>query len=235
MTFVQITEYPGTPDRTAYGMRVALAVVMVCGTGCAAARGTIDLAPAASGAWQVVDRSPVIVIERGRQILRFDERAGGGAAWNPALQLADGDIDVDVRGRNVPQKSFVGVTFHMTSGSEFEVLWLRPFNFASADSVRRLHAVQYASYPAFSWEVLRAQHPGAYEAAVPSGTDPDGWVHLHIELRGTHVALYLNGATTPVLAVESLGGRTTGPVGLWVGSQSNGDFANLRVRAGAVR
>jgi hypothetical protein len=90
--------------------------------------------------------------------------------------------------------------------------------------------VQFASYPNFGWEVLRKEHPGGFEAPVPSDLQPDGWVHLRLVTLGDRVAIYLNRAPNPVLVVESPAHRSTGAVGLWVGDNSPGDFANLQVR-----
>ncbi len=204
-----------------------LALSLLFGARATSAQQRIDLAPAASGSWLLFNRGAALVTDGSRRVLTLDERANGGLVWNPALQLADGDIDVDVRGRDILQKSFLGVAFHMASADSFEVLWLRPFNFQGADSARRAHAVQYASYPEFTWQALREQYPGGYESAVPPGIKPNGWVHMHIELRGTHVSLFLNGAASPTLSVESRGDRRGGGVGLWVGDNSPGEFTNL--------
>jgi len=41
--------------------------------------------------------------------------------------------------------------------------------------------------------------------------------------------VYVEHAATPSLAVNTLAGRKTGLVGLWVGNGSGGDFANLTI------
>lgn len=195
-----------------------------------AAQEVIDLSSTTRAPWRPVNRSPSVVSEDGRPILRFEELPGGGMIWNPGLELGEGSIEVDLRGRDVPQRSFLGVAFHIADDEQFEVVWLRPFNFQATDSARHAHAVQYASYPTHTWQALREKHPGMYEAPVPADLQPDQWVHLRIELRPGRVAVYLNGAATPVLDVASLDGPNQGGVGLWVGDQSNGDFASLRIR-----
>jgi hypothetical protein len=43
------------------------------------------------------------------------------------------------------------------------------------------------------------------------------------------VSVYVNDAKTPALVVTELGDLTHGPVGVWVGNNSNGHFANLRL------
>jgi hypothetical protein len=180
--------------------------------------------------WRTVNRATTLVDSGGRTFLRFDERPNVGMAWRPSLDFADGDIELDVRGRDVFQKSFVGVAFRMAADSAFDVVYLRPFNFRSTDPVRHAHAVQYASYPTASWERLRADHPGEYEAAMPGDVDPSAWVHLRLALRGRDLQLFVDRAPTPALHVQTLGGRTRGGVALWVGDLSPGDFANVVVR-----
>lgn len=194
-----------------------------------AAQNAIDLRSAATS-WTVFNRSASVLDSGGRTILRLTDKPNGGMIWNPSLRMQDGEINVDVRGRDVFQKSFLGVAFHVASGDSLDVVWLRPFNFRAADSARHAHAVQYAAYPNASWEKLRADHPGAFEAAFPGNGDPDAWHHLRLILRGEDLTVYIDGAATPVLHVQTKGGRTTGGIGLWVGDQSPGDFANLTVQ-----
>ena len=181
--------------------------------------------------WRSLSRSPSVVDSGGLRFNRFPDGEGVGLAWTDKVDFADGEIDVDVRGRDVFQKSFVGVMFRATADTSFDLVYLRPFNSASPDSVRRSHAVQYTSYPGFTWERLRADHPGRYEAAAVPQPGPNDWVHVRLSLHGTNLEVYLNHSATPALHVQTLGGRTRGGVGLWVGDLSPGDFANLTLRA----
>ncbi|MEP6492481.1 MAG: family 16 glycoside hydrolase [bacterium] len=179
--------------------------------------------------WHLVDRTVEHLTVDGRRAVRFDERPGSGSAWNSNVVFTDGEIEFDARGRDELQKSFVGVMFHAVSGTDAEIVYLRPFNFRAADSTRHAHAVQYTSYPVFSWEKLRAEHPGVYEKSVPPDLKPDDWVHVRVSVHGPDVRVYLNGSSTPVLSVQSLRAVRRGGVGLWVGDASNGDFANFTV------
>jgi uncharacterized protein with NRDE domain len=43
------------------------------------------------------------------------------------------------------------------------------------------------------------------------------------------VTVYVNGNQEPSLSVEQLNKRTSGKIGLWVGNNSDGDFANLTI------
>ena len=179
--------------------------------------------------WQAVARAPTVVRENDVEVVRFDERADAGALWNPHWVFEDGTIEVDVRGRDVLQKSFVGIAFRMIDAGTLEVVWLRPFNFRSADPVRRTRAIQFASYPDYPWQRLRAEHPGVFEASLPVSVAPDDWVHLRVEVHGRHVRVFVDRAVHPALDVETPDAPRAGGIGLWVGSDSDGDFRNLEV------
>src|ERR1700722_18765388 len=68
---------------------------------------------------------------------------GDGVAWINNLELTNGAIEVDIKGKDTFQLSFVGIAFHGVDDSTFEAVYFRPFNFHSPDPVRKTHAVQY--------------------------------------------------------------------------------------------
>jgi hypothetical protein len=181
--------------------------------------------------WTAVNRPPTLVDSAGKRFVRFPEAAGAAMIFTRDVDFDNGDIDFDVRGRDVFQKSFVGVAFRVAADTVYDLVYLRPFNFASPDSVRHSHAVQYTSYPTFSWERLRADHPGKYEAAAVPQPRANDWVHVRLSIDGTDLRVYLDHASIPTLHVHTLGGRTHGAVGLWVGDLSTGDFANLELHS----
>jgi hypothetical protein len=90
--------------------------------------------------------------------------------------------------------------------------------------------VQYISRPTYDWQKLRAEHPGVYEQAVNPVPDPNGWFHARVVVAGSTVSVFMGDATAPSLVVKPLTERTNGRVGLWVGNNSGGDFANLSIR-----
>jgi hypothetical protein len=82
--------------------------------------------------------------------------------WAPGIDVADGEIQVDIGGRGVFQKSFPGIACRCATDGACDVVYLRPFNYNSADSTRHAHAIQYTSSPGYPWERLRADsHGGA--------------------------------------------------------------------------
>jgi hypothetical protein len=195
----------------------------------------IDLATIADGKdWKLVGRTVSVLDEAGKKGIRFKKAMGmGGAmAWLPKSNFGDGTIELDLRGEDVRQQSFLGIAFRIPNGAElsYEVVWFRPFNFKSSDAERRVHSVQYAAYPKFPWNKLRKDKPGVYESAVNPVPDPAGWFHAKIEINQGKVRVYVNEAATPCLVVDRLLDRQAGAIGLWVGNDSGGDFANLKFK-----
>src|SRR4051812_32370641 len=59
---------------------------------------------------------------------------GDGAAWLNGVTFANGIIELDMRGKNVEQQSFLGIAFHaLTDTKTMDVVYFRPFNFLAAD------------------------------------------------------------------------------------------------------
>jgi hypothetical protein len=212
------------------GIARAALLTAVGGFAPLAGSGVVDLDQAAPGHnWRVVNGTVPPAVVDGRNVLRFSEAPGGAFAWTAAIQFMDGEIEFDTHGRDVYLKSFVGVVYHVMNDSTFDLVYLRPFNFRATDSVRRAHAVQFTSYPTHSWERLRVEHPGMFEATLVPAPDPDSWVHVRVSVRGDRLQVYVNRASMPALVVRSPAGLKAGGIGLWVGDMSAGDFANLTV------
>jgi hypothetical protein len=208
----------------------ALAVAMLAALGGnAVAQGT-STAPTIE---RTVNRTHTIVQENGRPIVRLDAKQGDGFAIVQGPAFSEGTIDLMVRGEDVAQQSFVGVAWNVQNDSTYEAVYLRPFNFRTPDTARAKRAVQYVSQPANPWPKLRAETPGKYEKPVLPIPDPNGWVPLRLVVTPTQVSVYANGGAEPDLVVQRLGEAKGGPIGLWVGNNSRGDFAELKVTAAA--
>ena len=177
---------------------------------------------------EVVNRS-ISQLNDHPQGIHLNAKAGDGVAWIKNSTFTEGTITFDVRGKDVMQQSFVGMAFHGRNDSTFDVIYFRPFNFQSQDPVRKSHAVQYVSLPAWDWEKLRTQFPGKYENAVNPAPSPTEWIHCSIKIRNEMVYVYVNNITEPVLTVKKIAPTTQGKIGFWVGNNSDGDFANLSV------
>ena len=57
----------------------------------------------------------------------------------------------------------------------------------------------------------------------------EAWVHLRLELDGPTVRVFIANASEPSLVVDRIGAVEKGWIGLWVGHNSDGTFANLKV------
>ncbi len=183
--------------------------------------------------WHVVNRGLGTLSEGSRSGIHLDEAPGDGVAWLEGRDVGDGVIELDVRGRDVFQRSFVGVAFHGVDDRVYEAVYFRPFNFRTDDATRRSHAVQYVSQPDYTWQRLRGERPGQYEQPVQPAPDPNGWFHVRIVLAGAEVSVFVGDAKEASLKVERLASQSHGRVGVWVGNGSAGDFSNFEIRPAA--
>lgn len=189
-----------------------------------------DLAELAEGkGMKVFNRSVSSLNDGGRKGVRLSASPGDGVAYLQGIELADGSIELDVRGKDVQQQSFVGVAFHGVDGTTYDAIYFRPFNFRAEDPARRSRAVQYISHPTYTWQKLRAEQPGKYEQPVRPVPDPNAWFHVRVVIASPKVSVFVDDAKEPSLAVNQLSDRKTGLVGLWVGNNSGGDFANFKI------
>lgn len=161
--------------------------------------------------------------------IHVDQKPGNGVIWVEGTDFAEGTIEVEIRGKDVLQQSFVGVAFHRHDDNTYEAVYLRPFNFRSKDPIRRDHAVQYIAVPDFDWPRLRKEFPEEFENPVDQSLAPTDWVPVRVVVKGKTIAVYVGPATSPTLEVRKLGQHDRGMVGLWTGNNSDGDFANLRI------
>ena len=180
-----------------------------------------------NGKLQVFNRTLTSITDKEQKGVHFSESEGDGVAWLNAVNFTNGVIELDIKGKDIVQKSFVGIAFHGKDEKTLDAIYFRPFNFKSSDSVRRIHAVQYVSHPDFPWDKLRETQNGKYEKAISSVPDPDEWFHVKIIIEYPHVSVYVNNSTEACLSIDKLNDRQNGKIGLWVGNNSGGDFATL--------
>lgn len=200
---------------------VTLTVLSV--SGCLGQANHHTSVPASPEQWRAFNRQ--VTFKDG--VIHLDAQQGDGVLWLNDPTLANGIIEVDIKGRDVQGQSFVGIAFHASNDSTFDAIYFRPFNFRNEQ--RRGHAVQYISMPGNDWSALRNKFPGRYEHTVTPIPDPDDWFHARIDINFPFVKVYVNGATTPSLEIEQISDRKQGMVGLWVGNGSEGWFKNLTI------
>jgi hypothetical protein len=217
---------------------VALIVALACvasGPGGAQPRPAVaDLAAIADGtAWKVSNATPEAVLVDGRRAARLTaagDSANGivGLALPVGIAFDTGVIEVDLKGKNVRQRSFLGIAFNVVDDRTFEGVYFRPFNFKAEPPVDG-RSVQYIAWPEHTWERLRKERPGQFEKPVRPVPDPDGWFHARIIVTGSEVCVFVNDAREPSLVVARLArGGVKRPMGLFVDS-ADGDYANLTV------
>jgi hypothetical protein len=189
----------------------------------------IDLAERlAAGKLRGVNREAA-KLQGSRDGVHVTEKTGEGVVWVEGSDFAEGTIEVDVRGRDVFQQSFVGMAFHRKDDTTYDSVYLRPFNFRADDPVRHKHAVQYMASPDYDWPRLRKEFPDKFENPVDPSIAPTGWVPLRVVVKGRTIQVYVGPVKSPTLEVTKLGQHDRGMVGLWTGNNSDGDFANLRI------
>ncbi len=149
-----------------------------------------------------------------------------GINWLKDVTFKEGTIDIDLRGKNVFLKSFLGIAFHAIDTITCDILYFRPFNFRHEDTLRRKWSVAYMSLPDNNYAKLRKEHPLIYENSVNPVPQPDEWFHATIVVRNKQLSVYVNHSAKPSLEVTLLNDRLDGLFGLYSDGLTN-DFANL--------
>ncbi|MEP6613211.1 MAG: hypothetical protein ABJA76_15030 [Mucilaginibacter sp.] len=182
-----------------------------------------------SSDFNVHNRTLTIANDKGVSVMHLSEADNDGVAWLTGAKFTNGNIELDIKGKDVLQHSFVGVAFHGVNDSTFDCIYFRPFNFRAADAIRKVHAVQYISCPKYDWERLRTDFPGKYEKGLATPPAPNGWFHARINVNGKKISVFVNDASAPSLEVEQIVPADGSMIGFWVGNTSGGDFKNLKV------
>jgi len=178
---------------------------------------------------EVFNRKVSTFTENEKKGIRFSKNENDGVAWLKGVEFSNGTVELDIRGKDIFQQSFVGIAFHGTDNKTFDAVYFRPFNFQSADPVRKIHAVQHVAYPDYPWQLLREKFNGKYEKTVTPSPNGNEWFHAKITIKYPVVSVFVNGNPEPSLTIEKLNTRKTGKIGIWVGNNSDGDFANLQI------
>lgn len=174
-----------------------------------------------------------LISYQNRAPLPLNEKQGVSSnkvVWLKDIHFSIGAIEVDLRGKDIPQQSFLGIAFHGVDTVTYDAIYFRPFNFQSTDPVRKIHTVQYISHPQFTWERLRNEKNGIYEKGIEPPPPATDWFHAKIVVDKSTVTVYVNGAAVHSLQVNKLNDRQDGLIGLW-NYGLNGDFANLTIKA----
>ncbi|MDN5202276.1 DUF1080 domain-containing protein [Fulvivirgaceae bacterium BMA10] len=161
-------------------------------------------------------------------IAYLDAKAEDGLLWLKNANFKNGTIELEVKGRNIPGRSFVGIAFHGQDNQTFDAIYFRPFNFKNPS--RNTHSIQYIAMPTNDWSTLRKAFPGKYENTITPIPDAvDDWFHVKIMVDHPQVKVFINGSDKPALEVVQISDRKQGKLGFWVGNGSDGWFRNLKI------
>jgi Tol biopolymer transport system component len=148
-----------------------------------------------------------------------------GVALANGVELREGTLEYDMavpRGGN-----FMGAVFHATSAENSEVIFFRPGQSGTMESVQYAPALNGV---AAAWQIY---HGEGANAAVPLAFNQ--WLHVRIDIAGATATLSLNDDTTPVLVVPRLAGVAGTSVGVWTGFFGRGAYySNIRYTARAA-
>ncbi|WP_166926122.1 hypothetical protein [Flavobacterium poyangense] len=181
------------------------------------------------GKLKSVNREIKIVSSDNGSYLKISESKKEGIVWLPVKDFENGTIEIEMRGKDVFQRSFIGIAFHGADDINYDAVYCRPFNFFTKDSVRRIHAVQYISHPYYTWEKLRKERNALFEQEIINPPNPSDWFTMKLVIDSTTVKAYINNATHPSLIVKKLNNQTAGKIGLFTADSSGGDFKIIKI------
>ncbi len=172
--------------------------------------------------WSLEGVEYEVVDFKGKQALHIQKPQGkkqdGVMAVLKGVDFDSGTIEFDMA-----SKIFSGAVFRVQDDSQAECVYFRPFN---SGTKKHGNTVQYvAKGSKYTWQHLRKNHPGVYEA----GADLKEleWFHVRLEVCCSFVKVFVNEAPEPVLVVKDMKhGHSKGKIGLWAW---DGYFANLKV------
>jgi hypothetical protein len=177
---------------------------------------------------EVINRD-IEAIEKETNTVTLNAKLGDGLATIKDLNFDVGTIEIELKGENVPGKSFVGIAFNIQNDSTYEGVYFRPFNFQSKEKIRREHSLQYIYHPENSWRFLRTNFEGQYEAEFPRQPSPDNWFKVQIKIDDKKVYVYDVESNVELLSVERLTKQVSNKIALWTGHNSKGAFRNLKI------
>lgn len=179
------------------------------------------------GELKVINREVKSVTENGKKFIQLADNNEEGLVWLPTKDFENGKITIKMRGKDVFQRSFVGIAFHGLNDSTYDAVYCRPFNFFAKDSVRKIHAIQYISHPVFTWKKLREERNGVFEKEIINPPNPNDWFTMTLIIDKKSVKAFINQDIKPSLVVDKLNIRQNGKLGIFVGDGAGGDFENI--------
>src|SRR5690242_8519886 len=75
----------------------------------------------------VYNREITTELSDSKNALVLSEEEGEGLVWINGVDFSTGTIEVDLKGQDVFQHSFLGIAFHAVNDSIFDAIYFRPF------------------------------------------------------------------------------------------------------------
>lgn len=207
-----------------HGLLITISIGVLTFLGCSK-----KIIPFSKDNLEVVNRD-ITSIDNETNTLVLNHKKGDGIAILKDLKFSEGTIEIDLKGEDKPQGSFVGVAFNIQNDSTYEAIYFRPFNFQSDKKIRREHSLQYIYKPKFEWRFLRKNYTGQFEAEYPRQPSPDDWFSVKIKIDKNSVYVYDVETNTELLSVKRLTNPVSNKLGLWTGFNSKGAFRNLKIK-----
>ncbi len=162
--------------------------------------------------------------------LFMNAKKGDGLGVLKSLSFSKGSIEIDIAGKDLPGRSFVGIAFNIKNDSTYEAVYFRPFNFMAEQQIRKSHMVQYISHPEHTWHKLRKERTDQFENELTQPPKPNDWFHVKIMLSEKSVKVFVNeNKEKPDLVVERLAVSESDKIGLWTGNNAFGRFKSLTI------
>ncbi len=177
----------------------------------------------------LVNRQIVQSPTQSSKVLMLNNQMGDGLAILKNKRFDEGIIEIELKGENLPGRSFIGLAFNIQNDSTYEAIYFRPFNFQADEQIKREHSVQYISHPKNTWRYLRTNFEGQYEAEYTRKPSPDEWFSISISIDSENVTVYDEESNTELLRVVRLEKQMSDRIGLWTGNNSKGEFRKLMV------
>jgi hypothetical protein len=181
------------------------------------------------GELAAINRESMAITQGDDTFFHLYENKGEGLVWLPIKDFENGTIEIEMRGKDLFQRSFIGIAFHGVNDSTYDAVYCRPFNFFATDSVRHIHAIQYISHPNFTWKKLRETRNAVFEKQIINPPYPNGWFTMRLVISDTTVKAYINQDKNPALVVDKLTTVKKGKLGIFVGDGAGGDFKSIKI------
>jgi len=178
---------------------------------------------------KVINRN-ISSINNPKNTLILNRKIGDGMAIINDLSFNEGIIELELKGENIQQKSFVGIAFNIQNDSTYEAVYFRPFNFQSDKKISREHSIQYIYHPKYTWRFLRTNNEGQFESEYPQQLIPDEWFAIRVKIDSKKVHVYDQKTNTELLSIDRLTKQVSNKIGLWTGYDSKGEFRNLKIK-----